>query len=95
MIVIEIYINVAMETTLHFFLNILQTLHAKYTIQLLLETRKILKTQANIRFATTSLSKQITVCGDLHGKLSDLYMIFHKVNIYIVKMLVNSRDDTL
>ncbi|XP_060570933.1 serine/threonine-protein phosphatase with EF-hands 2-like [Ruditapes philippinarum] len=54
------------------------TLHAKYTIQLLLETRKILKTQANIRYATTSLSKQITVCGDIHGKLSDLYMVFHK-----------------
>ncbi|XP_045206701.2 serine/threonine-protein phosphatase with EF-hands 2-like [Mercenaria mercenaria] len=54
------------------------TLHAKYTIQLLLETRKLLKTQANIRYATTSISKQITICGDLHGKLSDLYMVFHK-----------------
>lgn len=54
------------------------TLHAKYIIQLLLEVRKVLKTQANIRYLSTSLSKQVTICGDLHGKLSDLYMIFHK-----------------
>lgn len=58
---------------------LLQTLHAKYTIQLLLEVRRILKTQGNIRYASTSLSKQVTVCGDIHGKLSDLYTIFHKV----------------
>ena len=56
-----------------------QVLHAKYTVQLLLEVRKLLKRQANIRYASTSLSKQITICGDLHGKLTDLYMIFHKV----------------
>ncbi|XP_061185232.1 serine/threonine-protein phosphatase with EF-hands 2-like [Saccostrea echinata] len=55
-----------------------QPLHAKYLIQLLLETRTALKQKANINYATTSISKQITVCGDLHGKLDDLYMIFHK-----------------
>ncbi|WAR00729.1 PPE-like protein, partial [Mya arenaria] len=54
------------------------TLHAKYTVQLLLEVRRLLKAQGNIRYASTSLSKQVTVCGDLHGNLSDLYMIFHK-----------------
>lgn len=55
-----------------------QPLHAKYLVQLLLETRAALKQKANINYATTSIAKQMTVCGDLHGKLDDLYMIFHK-----------------
>lgn len=58
----------------------LQPLHAKYLVQLLLETRAALKQKANINYATTSIAKQMTVCGDLHGKLDDLYMIFHKVS---------------
>lgn len=58
----------------------MQPLHAKYLIQLLLETRAALKQKANINYATTSIAKQMTVCGDLHGKLDDLYMIFHKVS---------------
>lgn len=68
---------------------LLQTLHAKYIIQLLIEVRRILKTQANIRYASTSISKQITVCGDIHGKLDDLYMIFHKVSIEFIFKTVN------
>ncbi|XP_060083765.1 serine/threonine-protein phosphatase with EF-hands 2-like [Ylistrum balloti] len=53
-------------------------LHAKYLLQLLHETRAALKQKSNINHATISISKQITVCGDLHGKLDDLYMVFHK-----------------
>ncbi|XP_069130967.1 serine/threonine-protein phosphatase with EF-hands pef-1-like [Argopecten irradians] len=53
-------------------------LHAKYLLQLLHATRSALKQKSNINHATISISKQITVCGDLHGKLDDLYMVFHK-----------------
>ncbi|CAG2250572.1 PPEF [Mytilus edulis] len=53
-------------------------LHVKYLLELLLETREELKKLGNINQATTSISHKITVCGDLHGKLNDLFMIFHK-----------------
>ncbi|KAK3599955.1 hypothetical protein CHS0354_012601 [Potamilus streckersoni] len=55
-----------------------QSLHARYFIQILLEARLLLKQKPNISKASTSISSKITVCGDLHGKLGDLYMIFHK-----------------
>ncbi|ESO93766.1 hypothetical protein LOTGIDRAFT_104853, partial [Lottia gigantea] len=53
-------------------------LHVRYLLELLNETQKLFKQMKNINYASTSISKQITVCGDLHGKLEDLYMIFHK-----------------
>ncbi|XP_061844560.1 serine/threonine-protein phosphatase with EF-hands 1 [Colius striatus] len=62
---------------LHAFRNE-QLLHARYVLQLLYETRRVLKEMPNITHLSTSYSKEITVCGDLHGNLDDLLLIFYK-----------------
>ncbi|XP_064481999.1 serine/threonine-protein phosphatase with EF-hands 2-like isoform X2 [Ornithodoros turicata] len=55
-----------------------RTLHVKYVLMILHEARRYLQLQPNISAASTAFSKQITVVGDLHGKLDDLLTVFYK-----------------
>uniref|UniRef100_A0A8C7A2S4 Serine/threonine-protein phosphatase n=1 Tax=Neovison vison TaxID=452646 RepID=A0A8C7A2S4_NEOVI len=55
-----------------------QILHAHYVLEVLFETKRVLKQMPNFTQVKTSPTKEITICGDLHGKLDDLFLIFYK-----------------
>ncbi|KAK2184823.1 hypothetical protein NP493_251g01001 [Ridgeia piscesae] len=53
-------------------------LHAKYVLIILHQVRNHLKNMPNINYVSTLTSKRITIIGDLHGKLDDLFIILFK-----------------
>ncbi|XP_070968763.1 serine/threonine-protein phosphatase with EF-hands 1-like [Oncorhynchus clarkii lewisi] len=55
-----------------------QPLHGRYMLQLLHQTKKLLKQMPNVIHLSTPYAKEITICGDLHGRLDDLLLIFYK-----------------
>lgn len=55
-------------------------LHPKNVAEILKRSILTLKKMPNINNASTAISKQLTVCGDLHGKFEDLLVILHKVS---------------
>ncbi|XP_030372419.1 serine/threonine-protein phosphatase rdgC isoform X4 [Scaptodrosophila lebanonensis] len=53
-------------------------LHPKYVAMILREGARCLKQMPNIVMVSTAVSQQVTVCGDLHGKLDDLLVVLYK-----------------
>lgn len=53
-------------------------LHARYVVSILREAAVHLRTLPNLNEASTAHARHVTVCGDLHGHLDDLLVIFHK-----------------
>ncbi|CAL8070984.1 unnamed protein product [Calicophoron daubneyi] len=58
--------------------NSSKRIHSSYVFQLLKEAKNHLATRPNIQSASTSISKHITIVGDLHGQFPDLKTILFK-----------------
>lgn len=59
-------------------------------VLILRESIVSLQRMPNLNSVSTAISRQITVIGDLHGKLDDLLVIFYKV-IYLNIFLLHSK----
>ncbi|KAK8748422.1 hypothetical protein OTU49_016134, partial [Cherax quadricarinatus] len=55
-----------------------KALHARYVYVLLREAVRVLRQRPTVMHASTAISGQMTVVGDIHGKLNDLLTILYK-----------------
>uniref|UniRef100_A0A8D2J188 Serine/threonine-protein phosphatase with EF-hands n=1 Tax=Varanus komodoensis TaxID=61221 RepID=A0A8D2J188_VARKO len=60
-----------------------QHLHARYVLQLLHETRKVLQQMPNITQVSTSYAKEITICGDLVLAIQPLPVYFSVARLFL------------
>lgn len=55
-----------------------RSLHIRYVCQILHQALKVLKRKPSLNRVSLVVGGRVTICGDLHGKLDDLLIIFHK-----------------
>nr|XP_045581215.1 serine/threonine-protein phosphatase with EF-hands 2-like [Procambarus clarkii] len=55
-----------------------KTLHSRYVYVVLREGVRVLRQRPTVTQASTAISGQVTVVGDLHGKLDDLLTVLYK-----------------
>jgi len=53
-----------------------KVLHYKYVIQLLFASRDLNASLSTLVTTTVNVDERLTVCGDTHGQLADLFSIF-------------------